>query len=97
CTAPFAVFPPMIDLKKSPPELFAQILEGNLRGIGPSRKLYGHFAEAVRVRLAAECAWAVGEDGEVLVLRGDAGLWQREPTIELLRGGHATLAPTVVL
>ncbi|HZF08019.1 MAG TPA: hypothetical protein VFE33_04425 [Thermoanaerobaculia bacterium] len=43
----------MTDLKKSPPELFAQILEGNLRGIGPSRKLYGHFAEAVRVRLAA--------------------------------------------
>jgi signal transduction histidine kinase len=87
----------MIDLKKSPPELFAQVLEGNLRGIGPARKLYGHFAEAVRVRLEAECAWVVGEDGEVLMLRGDAGLWERERTVDFLRGGHPSLARTVVL
>jgi signal transduction histidine kinase len=87
----------MIDLKKSPPELFAQVLEGNLRSIGPARKLYGHFAEAVRVRLAAECAWVVGEAGELLMLRGDAGLEERERTLDFLRGGHPSLARTVVL
>ncbi len=90
----------MIDLKKSPPELFAQVLEGNLRSIGPSRKLYGHFAEAVRVRLAAECAWVMGEDGELLMMRGDpgdAGLFDAERTRDFLAGGHPSLARTEVL
>jgi two-component system NtrC family sensor kinase len=75
----------MIDLKKAPPELFANVLETNLQGIGPSRKLYGHFAEAVRLRLGAECAWAVGEDGEILVLRGDSGLCDVPRTAAYLR------------
>ncbi|HSS52723.1 MAG TPA: ATP-binding protein [Thermoanaerobaculia bacterium] len=75
----------MIDLKKAPPELFANVLETNLQGIGPSRKLYGHFAEAVRLRLGAECAWAVGEGGEILVVRGDSGLCDVPRTAAYLR------------
>ncbi|HEX4961496.1 MAG TPA: GAF domain-containing sensor histidine kinase [Thermoanaerobaculia bacterium] len=75
----------MIDLRKAPPELFANVLETNLQGIGPSRKLYGHFAEAVRLRLGAECAWLVGEDGEVLVVRGEAGLCDAPRTAAFLR------------
>jgi two-component system NtrC family sensor kinase len=81
----FAGLDAMIDLKKAPPELFANVLETNLQGIGPSRKLYGHFAEAVRLRLGAECAWAVGEDGEILVLRGDSGLCDVPRTAAYLR------------
>lgn len=64
----------MIDLRKAPPELFAQVLESNLQGIGPVRKLFGHFADAILYRLGAECAWMLGEDGEVRVLRGDSSL-----------------------
>lgn len=75
----------MIDLKKAPPELFAHVLETNLQGIGPSRKLYGHFAEAVRIRLGAECAWAVGEGGEILVVRGEEGLCDVPRTTAFLR------------
>jgi signal transduction histidine kinase len=75
----------MIDLKKAPPELFANVLETNLQGIGPLRKLYGHFAEAVRLRLGAECAWMVGEDGEILVMRGDSGLCDVPRTAAYLR------------
>jgi hypothetical protein len=55
----------MIDLRKAPRELFAQVLESNLQGIGPVRKLYGHFADAVLLRLGAECVWVMGGDGEV--------------------------------
>ncbi|MBW8874753.1 MAG: hypothetical protein JF614_07285 [Acidobacteria bacterium] len=75
----------MIDLKKAPPELFANVLETNLQGIGPSRKLYGHFAEAVRLRLGAECAWVVGEAGEILVVRGETGLCDVPRTAAFLR------------
>jgi len=75
----------MIDLKKAPPELFANVLETNLQGIGPSRKLFGHFAEAVRLRLGAECSWMVGEDGEILVMRGDSGLCDVPRTAAYLR------------
>ena len=75
----------MIDLRKAPPELFAHVLETNLQGIGPSRKLYGHFAEAVRIRLGAECAWVVGEMGEVLVVRGEEGLCDVPRTAAFLR------------
>ncbi len=75
----------MIDLRKAPPELFAHVLETNLQGIGPSRKLYGHFAEAVRIRLGAECAWVVGETGEVLVVRGEEGLCDVPRTAAFLR------------
>ncbi|HEV7508892.1 MAG TPA: ATP-binding protein [Thermoanaerobaculia bacterium] len=75
----------MIDLKKAPPELFANVLETNLQGIGPSRKLYGHFADAVRLRLGADCAWVVGEDGEILVIRGDSGLCDVPRTAAYLR------------
>ena len=64
-----------------------KVLETNLQGIGPSRKLYGHFAEAVRLRLGAECAWLVGEDGEILVVRGESGLCDAPRTAAFLRLG----------
>lgn len=67
----------MIDLKKVPPELFAHVLEHNLQDIGPVRKLHGHFLEAVRERLDADCVWlhVVGGEGlESRVIRGDASL-----------------------
>jgi signal transduction histidine kinase len=75
----------MIDLRKVPPELFAHLLEGNLQAIGPSRKLFGHFAEAVMVRLRAECAWVVGEDDELRTLRGDPDLFDRGRTLAFRR------------
>lgn len=87
----------MIDFRKAPPELFAQVLEGNLQGIGPTRKLYGHFVEAVVYRLGAECAWILGEDGEVRVLRGSPALYDSERSAAFLRGQHPAIARTVVL
>jgi two-component system, NtrC family, sensor kinase len=87
----------MIDLRKAPPELFAQVLEGNLQSIGPVRKLYGHFAEAVMVRLGAECAWVMGEDGETWALRGDPRLCDRERTAAFRRDERFGPARAVVL
>jgi signal transduction histidine kinase len=87
----------MIDLRKAPPELFAQVLEGNLQGIGPVRKLYGHFVDAVRYRLGAECAWILGEDGEVRVQRGDATLCDAERSAAFLRDERPKIGRTVVL
>jgi two-component system, NtrC family, sensor kinase len=87
----------MIDLKKAPPELFAQVLESNLQGIGPARKLYGHFAEAVLYRLHADCAWLLGEDGEVRILRGDPALCDARRSAAFLRDERPAIARTVVL
>jgi signal transduction histidine kinase len=92
----------MIDFRKAPPELFAQILEGNLQGIGPLRKLFGHFLEAVRYRLGAECSWILGEHGEVRVVRGEAGLCDAERSAAFLRDepyaiGQPATGRTVVL
>ncbi len=78
----------MIDLRQVPPELFAQILQGNLQGIGPARKLHGHFAEAVRLRLRAEAVWVLGEDGEMWTVAGDRALCDRARTAEFLAGGQ---------
>lgn len=75
----------MIDLRKAPPELFAQILESNLQGIGPVRKLYGHFADAILYRLGADCAWMLDTDGEVRVLRGDSTLCDFKRSLAFLR------------
>jgi two-component system, NtrC family, sensor kinase len=87
----------MIDLRKAPPELFGQILESNLQGIGPLRKLYGHFVEAVLYRLGAECAWILGEDGGVRVLRGDGALYAAEPSAAFLRDERRPSVRTLVL
>jgi two-component system, NtrC family, sensor kinase len=87
----------MIDLRKAPPELFAQVLESNLQGIGPVRKLYGHFCEAVLYRLAAESAWILGADGERRVLRGDAALYDAERSAAFLRDERPAIARTSVL
>jgi two-component system, NtrC family, sensor kinase len=75
----------MIDFRKAPPELFAQVLESNLQAIGPARKLYGHFADAVLYRLGAECVWVVGEGGEVQTVRGTASLCDFERSAAFLR------------
>ena len=87
----------MIDLRKAPNELFAQVLEGNLQGIGPARKLYGHFADAVLLRLGAECAWVMGEDAEVRVVRGDYTLCDFPRAVAFLRDERLPTARTVVL
>jgi two-component system, NtrC family, sensor kinase len=87
----------MIDLRKAPPELFGQILESNLQGIGPLRKLYGHFVEAVMYRLGAECAWILGEDGGVRVLRGDGSLYAAERSAAFLRDERRPSVRTLVL
>ncbi|HEX6899820.1 MAG TPA: ATP-binding protein [Thermoanaerobaculia bacterium] len=75
----------MIDFRKAPPELFAQVLESNLQGIGPVRKLYGHFVEAVLYRLGADCAWMLDTDGELRVLRGDPALCDAKRSLAFLR------------
>ncbi len=87
----------MIDFRKAPPELFAQVLEGNLQAIGPVRKLQGHFVDAVRHRLGAECGWLLGEGGEVQVLRGDPGLFDLPRSLAFLRDQRPSLERTVVL
>ncbi len=87
----------MIDLRKAPPELFAQVLESNLQGIGPVRKLYGHFGEGVLHRLGADCAWILGEDGEVRVLRGDPLLCDAPRAAAFLRDERPAIPRTVVL
>jgi hypothetical protein len=95
--ASFTKHDAMIDFRKAPPELFAQVLEGNLQGIGPVRKLYGHFVDAVRHRVGAECAWLLGEGGEVQVLRGDPGLFDLGRSLAFLRDQRPSLLRTVVL
>jgi signal transduction histidine kinase len=87
----------MIDLRKAPRELFAQVLESNLQGIGPVRKLYGHFADAVLLRLGAECAWILGGDGEARVVRGDYTLCDFARAAAFLRDEHPPTTRTVVL
>ncbi len=87
----------MIDLRKAPHELFAQVLESNLQGIGPARKLYGHFADAVLLRLGAECSWVMGEDAEVRVVRGDYTLCDFPRAAAFLRDERPPTARTVVM
>jgi signal transduction histidine kinase len=87
----------MIDFRKAPRELFAQVLESNLQGIGPSRKLFGHFADAVLYRLGADCVWILGEDGEIRAVRGDYTLCDFGRAGAFLRDGRLPSIPTVVL
>ena len=87
----------MIDLRKAPRELFAQVLESNLQGIGPARKLYGHFADAVLLRLGAECVWVMGGDGEVRVVRGDYMLCDFDRSAAFRRDERPPTSKTVVL
>lgn len=87
----------MIDLRKAPHELFAQVLESNLQGIGPARKLYGHFADAVLLRLGAECSWVMGEDAEVRVVRGDYTLCDFPRAVAFLRDERPPTTRMVVM
>lgn len=69
----------MIDLAQVPPALFSSALESNLRRIVPVPKLYNHFLEALRLRLAADCAWAFRGSScpgsrDWQVVRGDGSL-----------------------
>ncbi len=69
----------MIDLARVPPELFSVALESNLRRFAADYKLSGHFVDAVRIRLEAECAWlipeldVVDEDHWRPIVRGGTG------------------------
>jgi signal transduction histidine kinase len=93
----------MIDLAKVPPELFAPILAGNLRQMAPSRKLFGHFLEAVRLRLAADACWLThGGQGERLLpggrlLCGDPLLCDEALACSFLRKEHPAIPAGVVL
>ena len=87
----------MHDYTKVPPELFAAILAADLRDIGPLRKLFGHFAEAVKIRLRSEAVWVVGEDGELRALRGRGELYDREGTQSFLADGQPSFEEGVVL
>lgn len=89
----------MIDLSKVPPALLAHVLEGNLQEIGPERKLYGHFLDAVRQRLDAECAWLLTLDcngAEARFVRGEADLCEEETSRALLREGARPSPPRSV-
>ncbi len=93
----------MIELAKVPPELLAPILAGNLRQIGPSRKLIGHFLEAVGLRLAADACWltrtAQGErllPGERLA-GGDPALCDEALAQSFLRREHPAVPERMVL
>lgn len=86
----------MIDLSKVPHALLPHVLEGNLQEIGPERKLYGHFLDAVRQRLDADCAWLLTLDGngaEARFVRGDASLCEVETSRVLLREGGRPSPP----
>jgi signal transduction histidine kinase len=95
----------MIDLAKVPHELFAPILAGNLRQVGPSRKLYTHFLEAVLLRLEAEACWLTrGGAGERLrlfpggrLVAGDPALCQEGLARAFLRRERPAIPPEVVL
>jgi signal transduction histidine kinase len=93
----------MIDLAKVPSELLAPILAGNLRQVGPSRKLIAHFLEAVELRLAADACWLTrAGQGERLLpggrlLSGDPGLCDEPLATAFLRREHPHIPGTVVL
>jgi signal transduction histidine kinase len=90
----------MIDLRKAPPELFAHVLENNLQGVGPVRKLYGHFLDAVRLRLTADCVWIYvtqGEGVETRIVRGEAGLCDEGVITAFRREERPQIPRTMVL
>jgi signal transduction histidine kinase len=93
----------MIDLARVPPELLPPILAGNLRQVGPARKLIAHFLEAVALRLAADACWLTrAGQGERLLpggrlLSGDPGLCDEPLAIAFLRREHPAIPATVVL
>jgi signal transduction histidine kinase len=61
----------MIELSQVPSELFAPILAGNLRQVGPLHKLVVHFLRAVRLRLGADVAWVTRVGQGERLLPGD--------------------------
>lgn len=77
----------MIDLSRVPPELFAPSLEGNLRRLGPAAKLHNHFLDAVRLRLAADCAGFVHgpRGGGGTLVRGERERWDAPLLAAFLR------------
>ncbi len=90
----------MIDLRKVPPELFAHVLESNLQDVGPVRKLYLHFLEAVRLRLDANAAWLFtlrGDAVESRLLRGEAALCDEAVMHAFLREERPAIPRTMVV
>src|SRR6185295_8902311 len=103
----------MIDLAQVPPELFTVALESNLRRFAADYKLSGHFVEAVRVRLGADCAWlipeldAVDEENWRPIVRGGAGarnakegepgLFDLELAKDFLAKRRPKIPPTTIL
>ncbi len=93
----------MIDLAKVPNELFAPILAGNLREMAPSRKLVGHFLEAVRLRLGADACWLThrGQGERQLpggrLFCGEAALCDEALAGRFLRHEHPAIPAGVAL
>jgi signal transduction histidine kinase len=90
----------MIDLRSVSSPLYAVALEGNLRRIGPLRKVESYFLDSVRIRLDAACAWLVpdqeGLASHLQVLRGDAQLFDA-PLITAFRRRERPFIPESVL
>ena len=93
----------MIDLANVPNELLAPILAGNLREVGPPRKLVAHFLDAVRRRLQADACWLTrAAQGERLLpggrlYCGDAALCDEALAAAFLRREHPAVPAGVVL
>lgn len=93
----------MIDLANVPNELLAPILAGNLREVGPPRKLVAHFLDAVRRRLQADACWLTrAAQGERLLpggrlYCGDPALCDEALAAAFLRREHPAVPAGVVL
>ena len=90
----------MIDLRNVPPELFAHVLESNLQDVGPVRKLYLHFLEAVRLRLEADAVWLFtlcGDAVESRLVRGEAALCDEAAVHAFLREERPAIPRTMVV
>jgi signal transduction histidine kinase len=90
----------MIELNKVPPALLPHVLGRNLQELGPLRKLYGHFLDAVRQRLEAEAAWLLVmgcEQVEARVVRGRSELFDEEAALAFFHDREPPPSPTVAL
>src|SRR5262245_41248237 len=89
----------MIDLSRVPAELFAHCLEGNLRRLGSTAKVHSHFLDAVRLRLAADCAGFVQgpRGGGDSLVRGERARWDAPLIAAFLRRERPTVPANALL
>lgn len=90
----------MIELHRVPSALLPHVLGRNLQELGPVRKLYGHFLDAVRLRLEADAAWVVVAEADGLglrVARGRAELCDEAAALAFLADGLPPTSPAMAL